>query len=524
VDAGVAGVVAMRYNVYVVTAAQFVADLYESLAGGQALGEAVTLGRKQLEAQPLREIAYTPRPLQDWMVPIVYEAAPVALFPTKAKGTELKIKVSADAATASSGGIARELEARPDAGFFGRDETLLALDRAFDSQSIALLHAYAGSGKTSTAAEFARWYHLTGGVDGPVLLSSFEHRKTLTQALDETIGVAFGPTLERSGTNWLALPEEARRAVALDVMSQIPVLWIWDNVEPIAGFPAGSDSPWSAEEQKALADFLRAARSTKAKILLTSRRDERRWLGDLPARIKVPPMPMQERVQLARALAEKHGRRLSDVEDWIPLLRFTGGNPLTVTVLVGQALRDGLKKKDQIESFVAKLRAGEQAFHDEGDRLGRARCLDQLGFVAHEQFKDARAANQSEEELLSHLNDAVRYCSQALDLAPPDALDKLATSHAALGSIYGDAGDFDAAMMRFREAIQYTEQVGDLYWAANTRRNAAINLAKAGRYNDAKEYAEAALRNFETFGDRAADEIRKTQLLIAEIDKRIQSG
>ncbi len=136
VDAGVAGVVAMRYNVYVVTAAQFVADLYESLAGGWALGEAVTLGRKQLEAQPLREIAYEPRPLQDWMVPIVYEAAPVTLFSKPAQTTELKITVSASAAAPSSGGLAPEVQRQPDAGFFGRDETLLALDRAFDTQQI----------------------------------------------------------------------------------------------------------------------------------------------------------------------------------------------------------------------------------------------------------------------------------------------------------------------------------------------------------------------------------------------------
>jgi hypothetical protein len=33
--AGVAGVVAMRYNVYVFTAAQFVANLYTALAQGQ---------------------------------------------------------------------------------------------------------------------------------------------------------------------------------------------------------------------------------------------------------------------------------------------------------------------------------------------------------------------------------------------------------------------------------------------------------------------------------------------------------
>src|SRR5258706_394039 len=69
VGTGAAGVVAMRYNVYVETAAQFMADLYGPLGQGQSLGEAVSLSRKQLAGQPLRDIAYDPRPLQDWPVP-----------------------------------------------------------------------------------------------------------------------------------------------------------------------------------------------------------------------------------------------------------------------------------------------------------------------------------------------------------------------------------------------------------------------------------------------------------------------
>jgi len=133
-------------------------------------------------------------------------------------------------------------------------------------------------------------------------------------------------------------------------------------------------SAWSAEEQKELADFLRDARETQVKFLLTSRRDERGWLGDLPARITLPPMPMQERVQLARALAEKRGRRLTDVDDWRPLLAFTQGNPLTITAVVGQALRDGLKTKEQIEAFVTQLRAGEAVFEDEASE-GRSKSL-----------------------------------------------------------------------------------------------------------------------------------------------------
>jgi CHAT domain-containing protein len=55
-SAGATGVVAMRYNVFVVTAAQFMADLYGSLVQGQTLGQAVTLGRKQLNGQPSAEL------------------------------------------------------------------------------------------------------------------------------------------------------------------------------------------------------------------------------------------------------------------------------------------------------------------------------------------------------------------------------------------------------------------------------------------------------------------------------------
>ena len=156
-----------------------------------------------------------------------------------------------------------------------------------------------------------------------MLFTSFEHRRTLAARARPA-----RPGLRR-GAGALGHPlagarrRGAPRRRARTCSRQIPVLWIWDNVEPVAGFPAGAESAWSVEEQRELADFLRDARETQAKFLLTSRRDERGWLGDLPARVELPSMPMQERVQLARALAERHGRRIADVEDWRPLLRFT---------------------------------------------------------------------------------------------------------------------------------------------------------------------------------------------------------
>ena len=96
----------------------------------------------------------------------------------------------------------------------------------------------------------------------------------------------------------------------LQVLAQVPVLWIWDNVEPVTGFPAGTPSAWTTPEQDELAGFLRdLAQQSRCKVLLTSRRDEQAWLGGLPSRFQLPPMPMRERLQLAAALAERHGTR-----------------------------------------------------------------------------------------------------------------------------------------------------------------------------------------------------------------------
>jgi tetratricopeptide (TPR) repeat protein len=865
----------------VVTAAQFVADLYAALTEGLPLGAAVTRGRKQLHAQPLREVVAEARELQDWPVPVVYEAIPIPLFPPRRTDGGLHISIGAAEATPARGALDEALPAAPDAGFWGRDETLLNLDRAFDTHPVVLLHAFAGSGKTTTAAEFARWYSLTGGVDGPVLFTSFEQYRPLARVLD-SFGALFGPALERSGVHWLTLDDEDRRDVALQVMRQVPVLWIWDNVEPVRGFPAGTPSAWSAAEQRELVDFLRDARGTRARFLLTSRRDEQAWLGDLPARVTLPPMPLTERQQLARALVAKHGRRWEGAT-WQPLLRYSAGNPLTLTVVVSQALRDRLTTKEAIEAYVARLRAGEQAFDDdvtqgrsrslgaslsygfantftadeqrilallhffqgfvsvdaltlmghpdagwcldsvrgltreagmalldraaeiglltalgggyyfihpalpwffkrlfdqhypaapldadnpqsairdpqldaarafveamgvlgdyyqneyergnrdviailraeeanllharqvalahgwwrrvtstmqglrtlydhtgrraewsrlvaeimpafvdpatdgplpgreedwglvndyrvrlaqeahnwvaaerlqqarvewtrqraapalaappaaldgagrnairtlgvalhelgqiqlaqekpecienlketarldnligdrpaeavaafnlghaykdlltvrdlaqaehwyrrsldlreERDRLGRGRCLGQLGYVAWERFKEARWAGQPDAARRDHLNTAAGFYQQALALLPPDAVADLAVSHNQLGNIYDGAGDLDRALRHYQEAIRYDEVQGNLYGAAQTRNNVALALRGAGRLPDALLYAQAALRNWETYGDAAAADIQDARRLITRIEQAMHDG
>jgi tetratricopeptide (TPR) repeat protein len=95
------------------------------------------------------------------------------------------------------------------------------------------------------------------------------------------------------------------------------------------------------------------------------------------------------------------------------------------------------------------------------------------------------------------------------------------TIHNQLGNIYGDAGDIDRALHHYRQCIQYRDKAGDIFEAGGTRFNVANTLHRAGRLTDARAYAEAALANFRTFGDRAADNIQKTERLIAAIDQAV---
>lgn len=160
---------------------------------------------------------------------------------------------------------------------------------------------------------------------------------------------------------------------------------------------------------------------------------------------------------------------------------------------------------------------------EEQDRLGRSRCFGSLGAVAFKRFKEAREAELPEGERLSHLNAAIGHSHQALDLLPPDAINDRGVIHHQLGNIYGNGGILDRAFTHYRESVRCFEIVGDLYKAAHARFDFALGLATAGRLADAREYAYAALRNVETYGDRLGEQMQRTERLIAKIEQAINA-
>ncbi len=378
IDQGIPAVLGMRYSVFVVTAAQYIGQLYAALAQGRPFGQAASEGRKHLARNPDRWVGLEPRPLQDWFVPVVYEAAPIRLLPPKDDKLGLQLSQRPELDPVQTNRALRRYV--PDTGFVGRDETLLMLDRAFDRDPVVLLHAYAGQGKTATAVEFARWYAQTGGL-GPrpiVLFTSFETHTDLTDVLNQ-IGQMFAPALQTSGIEWHAVNDNAeRRSLILQVLRQVPVLWIWDNVEPVAGFPAGTESAWTPDEQADLADFLKQIkldRATKARILLTSRRDEQAWLGGIPHRVPMPRMTAADAARLALQIGAERKLDRRQIAQWQPLLDYCAGNPLTLRIIAGQAVRMGLRDKDQIAAFIQAVRDGEQRIEDTDEAQGRDHSL-----------------------------------------------------------------------------------------------------------------------------------------------------
>jgi hypothetical protein len=372
VDQGIPAVLGMRYSVFVVTAAQYIGRVYSALAKGRSFGQAATEGRKDLHENPERWVGLQPRPLQDWFVPVVFEAARLQLFPDRRADHAEKLREKSRAAATQldpvqNGSI--DVKYVPDTGFIGRDETLLLLDRAFDVHPVVLLHAYAGQGKTTTAVEFARWYATTGGLGARpnVLLTSFESTTTLSDVLDK-IGQA-------AVEDWSSINQlEDKQQRVLAVLQRMPLLWIWDNVEPVAGFPAGTESSWTDQEQRELADFLKRIKldsQSKAKVLLTSRRDEQAWLSRIPYRVPMPRMRDSDAARLAQQLGTERNLTRSEINSWQPLLDYCAGNPLTLRVIVGQAVRMGLRGEDRITSFVQAVRDGEQQIEDADEAQGR---------------------------------------------------------------------------------------------------------------------------------------------------------
>ena len=370
IKTGALGVVAMAYSVYVHTAAQFMTRVYKSLINGQTLARAVTVAREALVAQDKRESPIGPISLQDWVVPVLFQSGDVQLFEPSEIKLHLDVGIIED--KQAEAGEEIDLPEQPDYGFIGRDVDIWRLEEAFERETAVLLQAMAGVGKTTTAVGFARWWAETGALHGPIFFFSFEFYKTLMHVCDRIGGVFREIIKAQLNIEWHLLDIAQRSRLVVDILRQIPCLMIWDNFEPVAGFPRDTPSVWKKEEQQELKDFLRALSGGATKVIITSRRDEE-WLGRCYRNIILQGLNPRDAMELAEKVLDDADINRQKLKPYDKLLDYLQGNPLAIQVILPELeniepddllatlktgvvkLSEGDKKQDREHSLDASL-------------------------------------------------------------------------------------------------------------------------------------------------------------------------
>jgi len=347
VNGGVAGVVSQPYCLPVESATRFFGSFYESLAEGKSLGEAVREARRRTHNEPTRATPDGPVDQVDWPATRLYEPYSLRILePTGPSAAAVQ-----ELAGRSGAKTIGELPAAPNSGRIRRDTHVLALDSQLSKGFASLLHGPGGCGKSQLAAELAEWAQENGGVDGPVIYTRIESHKSLRSLLDELAGV-FGPAMKANGISWEPMDEQQQLEAALLVLSQIPVLWIWDGLESAAA-PTDGDRAWSQEERQKLAQFLDIVPDTQARILGISR-DEEHWLGSAFRRIPCPAWSNRESAKLVASVAQESSFNLSPAAR-TAIVRYSAGNPSAARVLTRLVIEKDLRDEQSVVKLVREL-------------------------------------------------------------------------------------------------------------------------------------------------------------------------
>ncbi len=323
VKLGAKGVVAMAYSVYAEGAKHFIGRLYHELVRGGSIATAVAMGRKSMSIDKLRPSPKGNLALQDWLVPVLYQQEPYTPFVPKPQ-TSIFGNNNVETLHVTS------LHGLPDEsafGFIGRDYEILRLERAFRHNHVVLVQGMGGVGKTELTGGFARWLDDTQGRTGGIFFTSFEQGATLIQVINQ-IGRALG------GERFSQMMSEQQEALVRQYLQTNPCLLIWDNFEPVNGFPTGNEPLVSEEERDKLKRFLKQLRGGKSWVLITSRREEP-WLDCGYSLINLRGLSSADAAELAAKILQTVGvERKNLPAEYLELLKLLGGHPLSLRVVL----------------------------------------------------------------------------------------------------------------------------------------------------------------------------------------------
>ena len=259
-NAGIVSVVAMTHSVLVVSAELFVREFYRHLAQGRRIGEAMLAGQRALMTDKARFDAGSDDGffIEDWFVPVLYqerEDPPLfnRLLPQRLQDLQAQQRRLA----------LGDLPAEPPHQFVGRSRQLLALERLLLNASYAVITGQGGAGKTTLAAELARWLVQSRRFKQAAFVC-LEHLGE-TRAVLDSIGRQLLPKFsvaEHGDDKALLLVKRA--------LAESKALLVLDNCESLLPDKDGKP-PLAAIDLKQFLAFCQDLQQAGAKLLFTSR-------------------------------------------------------------------------------------------------------------------------------------------------------------------------------------------------------------------------------------------------------------
>ncbi len=381
--AGIRSVVAMAYSLYVSGAEEFLPAFYRRVFESGNLAEGMRAGRQAMLAKDGRVCARGRFPLEDWLVPVVYQQDP----PDLSFG-------------AGNRAVIEKPELPPEArdsenpyGFVGRDSALLQLERALRRPPAGILiHGLAGVGKTTLARGLMQWLRDTDGLGEGCFWFTFNDIRSSEYVFNQLVAALFG-------TDVMAADMAQKQAMLVDVFKKHRFILVWDNFESATGVPgtaltAGLPEP----DRQRLRGFLGKLRGGASKVIITSRSPEA-WLGaDRCFALSLGGLQGEERWEYCATILRDLGLDADQKDAGLKnLMDVLGGHPLAMRALLprlsevgASVLAEQLKGRIQVEpgsdSLQARLFAALE-FVEEALPTALQPLLLPLGL--HERFVDA---------------------------------------------------------------------------------------------------------------------------------------
>ena len=217
-----------------------------------------------------------------------------------------------------------------------------ALEMAFQAHTTVYLEGPQGVGKTVVAGEFLRRWTSAGR--GPAFWFDFQHPASVSQIYDRVGPALQAGTGSDQGPQWPGMEAAQRKAAAVALLRQHPVLVVLHHVEILTDLARGGPTGWTAQDADNLTNFLDALNQSAAHVLIT-RRPHPDWPGVGHDRLVLHGLPLKDARVMADAVLSGAGLSQSQRDSlgsYGVLLAYLHGNPQAMQIVLPELRRKTL--------------------------------------------------------------------------------------------------------------------------------------------------------------------------------------